>query len=99
MRIEIIKTDNGFRIPQLEFVRVPDHFFATVELSSTDEDSLNPSRENITHRLLKKSIVDLGGDLLLEGILSRLPQNYAYIPSAMSDEDVLYEALQEKYGL
>jgi hypothetical protein len=99
MRVEIIKTRRGFRIPQLESMTVPDRLFATVELPSSVLKSPTPVRKEITHRLIEKTVMDMGGDKLLEGILSRLPQSYAYVSGGMSDEDVLYEALKEKYGL
>ena len=99
MRIEIIKTRKGFRIPQLESMTVPDRLFASVELPSSVLKSLTPIRKKTTRRLLEKTVKDMGGDKLLEGILSRLPQGYSYVRGGMSDEAVLYEALKEKYGL
>jgi hypothetical protein len=99
MRIEIIKTRKGFRIPQLESMTVPDRLFATVELPSPVIKPLTPVRKDTTRRLLEKTIMNMSGDKLLEGILCRLPKGYLYVPDGMSDADVLYEALKDKYGL
>lgn len=99
MRIEIIKTKNGFRIPQLESMTIPDRLFATVDIPPQTHPSQKAVRKRTTHQLLEKTVRGLGGDDLLEGIRNRLPEDYRYTSSGVSDEDVLYDALKEKYGL
>jgi hypothetical protein len=99
MRIEIIKTHKGFIIPQLESMNVPDRLYATVELPSPVLRPQTSIRKGAAYRLLKKTVMDMGADNLLEGILSRLPQDFTYVSAGMSDEDILYDALKEKYGL
>jgi hypothetical protein len=99
MRIEIIKTENGFQIPQLESMTIPDRLFATVELPSPAHQLLTLIEKKTARQLIEKAVADLGGDDLLEGILDRLPQSCKLIPVGLRDEDVLYEALKEKYGL
>jgi len=99
MRIEIIKTKNGFRIPQLESMTIPDKLFATVDMPFPTHQTYTPAHKKTTHQLIEKTVNGLGGDNLLEGIMNRLPQNYQYISNNISDKDVLYEALKEKYGL
>jgi hypothetical protein len=69
-----------------------------VELPSSVLKPLAPIRKKTTHRLIEKTVMDMGGDTLLEGILSRLPRSYTYVSGDMSDEDVLYEVLKGKYG-
>jgi hypothetical protein len=99
MRIEIIKTRNGFQIPRLESMAISDRLFATVEISPPVRRQGASHKKKKTGPLIQKAIRQLGGDDLLEGILNRLPKDYQYIPDNMSDEDVLYEALKEKYDL
>jgi hypothetical protein len=100
MRIEIIKIHKGFfKIPQIESMNLPERFYATVELASPVLRPQTPVRKGTAYRLLEKTVMDMGADNLLEGILSRLPQDFSYVSDSMSDEDILYEALKEKYGL
>ena len=99
MRIEIIKTKHGFRIPQLESRDIPDRLYATLDWPSEINPTPAQNRQASSRSVIQKTLTDMGGDDLLEGILKRLPQDYRYMPSGMSDDDLLYEALKEKYEL
>lgn len=99
MRIEIIKTKHGFRIPQLESMDIPERLFATLEWPSGIHPEHSQDQQALSYRMLENTVKEMGGDDLLESILKRLPQDYRFIPSGMSNDDLLYEALKEKYGL
>ena len=99
MRIEIIKTKHGFRIPQLESRDIPDRLYATLEWPVELGPAPTQNRQASTRSAIEKTAAGIGGDDLLEGILKRLPQDYRYMPSGVSDDDLLYEVLKEKYEL
>jgi hypothetical protein len=99
MRVEIIKTKNGFKIPELESMDIPNRLTAVVDLPEPSGKPEARSPKKTAYRLIEKAVADLGGDELLEGLLNRLPQDFEYTSGNRSDEDVLYEALREKHGL
>lgn len=71
----------------------------TIDLPEPSGQFEATSPKKTAYRLTEKAVADLGGDELLEGLLGRLPQDFEYAPCSGSDEDVLYAALREKYGL
>lgn len=99
MRIEIIKTKEGFEIPQLRAMKVADRLYGTVEMLPSYLDRSASQSKGKTVPMLQKTIRQLGGDDLLEGIMRRLPERYYYVPDHLSDEDIWYETLKEKYEL
>jgi hypothetical protein len=99
MRIEIIKTKHGFRIPQLESMEIPERLFATLEGPSEIHPAPSQVTQTSSYQMIKNTVKEIGGDDLLEGILNRLPHDYHYISAGKSDDEILYEALKEKYEL
>jgi hypothetical protein len=71
----------------------------TIDFPESSGQSEATSPKKTAYRLIEKAVGDLGGDELLEGLRSRLPRDFEYAPGNGSDEDALYEALKEKYGL
>lgn len=84
---------------KLKSMEISNRPTAVVDLPEPSGKSEATSPKKTAYRLIEKALADIGGDELLEALQSRLPQDFEYAPADRSDEDVLYEALREKYGL
>lgn len=99
MRIEIIKTDKGFIIPQLEGQVLPmTRFFADAEIDDVIAVQGSAKQKSPTILALEKALAQVGSDPLLKMKLENLPPDYTYTQTK-DDEEILYDALRVKYEL
>jgi hypothetical protein len=98
MRIEIIKTRKGFRIPQLEEKGLSSvRFYAELDLSQVIKLPDENAHKSETIAALEATFMRLGQNDLLKLKLKHLPKNFTFV-EINSDESVLQQALLEKYG-
>jgi hypothetical protein len=98
MRIEIIKTRNGFRIPQMEEMGLPSgRFYAELDLSQFVKSPEEHSHKSKTIAAIEVTLMKLGQNDLLKLKLKHLPKNFTFV-EIDSDETVLQQALVKKYG-
>lgn len=96
MKLQVIKQDGHYIIPVLEQAELDLQSFY-VEVDQDIEIKLSQMATSNTIDQLQKLNQALGGDEYLSFKLKNLPKYYSYNTS-QSDEDILAEALIEKYA-
>lgn len=98
MRIEIIKTKKGFRIPKLEEMGLSSgRFYAELDPVQVIRPTDETSRKSKTIAAMEATLQRLGRNDLLMLKLKHLPKNFTFSETD-SDENVLQQALVEKYA-
>jgi len=96
MKVKVIRQGSSYVIPILENADLElDSFY--VEIDPSLETMLLRAGRSDTLVKLRKLNDALGGDDYLSFKLKHLPENYNYTTSR-SDDDILADALMEKYG-
>ncbi|TWI76911.1 hypothetical protein LZ24_00533 [Desulfobotulus alkaliphilus] len=96
MKVKVIRQGSSYVIPILENTELElDSFY--VEIDPSLEAMLLRIDRSDTLVKLRKLNDALGGDDYLSFKLKHLPENYSHTTSR-SDDDILADALMEKYG-
>lgn len=97
MQLEAIKINNNFMIPELDKLNLSvDKIILNVDDNTINR--LKNTQKSTTYQKLELLNEELGGDELIEALLKHTPLDYEY-KSNKSDDEILYEALREKYEL
>lgn len=96
MKLQVIKQDGHYIIPELEQVEIDLQSFY-VEVDQDISAKLNEMATSNTISQLQALNQSLGGDDYLAFKLQHLPKYYSY-KTTQSDDDLLAEALMEKYA-
>lgn len=96
MRLQVIKQDGHYTIPFLEQCETSVESFY-VEVDGDILAQMTKPVSNDTLQALLALNQAVGGDEYLEYKLKHLPADYLYV-SAQTDEEILAEALHDKYA-
>ncbi len=97
MRVEAVLKNGHYEIPYLEKINFKkEHLVIEID-EKLLLDSVKESKSK-TYLQLEKLNKDLGGNDLVEAIMEGMPKDYTY-KQTKSDDDILFEALREKYEL
>ncbi len=96
MKLHVIKKNGQFVIPALEHLDIDLEGFI-VEVDTQTAAQLKSKLKKSTVQQLHELNEALGGDPYLTLKLTHLPPDYHHL-SCKSDDELLAEALQEKYG-
>ncbi|NOR68339.1 MAG: hypothetical protein GQ532_01350 [Methylomarinum sp.] len=96
MKLQVIKQDGHYIIPVLERAGLDLQSFY-VEVDQDIEIKLSQMTVSNTINQLQELNKTLGGDEYLTFKLKNLPKHYSY-KTTQSDEEILAEALIEKYA-
>ena len=98
MKVEAIKKDGHFIVSYFDKIKL-EHDKIEIEF---DENVLNKKKKtrveekSATYKALEKAVKKSGGNDFLKLLLKNTPKNYTYYQNK-PDNEILYEALREKY--